>query len=267
MTRFTANVGFLFTELPFLDRFDAVRRAGFDAVEFAWPTVPLPDLRAAIAECGLGVGQMNMDAGDLDAGDRGWASHPDAVDRWRDAFAEALELARDLACPLMNVLAGNVQPGVSRARHDRCLRDNLRWALSRAAGAGRRLLIEVLNAHDTPAYLLTDTRAAAALLSELADPWLRLQFDTYHVAHAEDPVARFGELAPMVGHVQVADFPGRGEPGSGRIDFPCFFEALADAGYRGAVGLEYRPRGDTEASLAWLPRDARRWQEEPFLPA
>ncbi|MDP8905240.1 MAG: TIM barrel protein [Chloroflexota bacterium] len=253
MTHFAANLGFLFTELPFLERFAAAGRAGFGRVEFAWPQLGWDELRLAVGEAGLRVVQMNMDAGDLAAGERGWASHPDAVGRWRDAFATALDLAALVDCPSINVLAGNAPPGVPRAELEACLLDNLRWALPQAAAARRILLLEVLNRFDTPAYLFTDTASGVALVERLDDPALRLQFDTYHVARAgEDPARRVRQVAPLVGHVQVADHPGRHEPGTGDIDFAAFFRALDEIGYAGAVGLEYVPSGETEASLAWL---------------
>jgi hydroxypyruvate isomerase len=153
MTRFSVNVGFLFTELPFPERFAAVREVGFAAVEFAWPTAPWDELAAAVREAGLRVAQMNMDAGDLAAGERGWACHPGAVERWREAFDSALELAARLDCPAINVLAGNAPRGYERAELEQCFEDNLRWALPRAEADGRTLLLEVLNRHDTPAYL------------------------------------------------------------------------------------------------------------------
>ena len=259
MIRFCANVGFLFTELPFRERFAAARAAGFDAVEFAWPHVAHDDLREAIAAARVRVAQMNMDAGDLAAGERGWASHPDAVGRWRDAFQVALDLAGELDCPRINVLAGNGLPGFGHEDMVRCLLDNLRWALPHAARHRVVLLLEVLNATDTPAYLFNDTASATALLTHVDHPALRLQFDTYHVASGgEQPAARFRELAPLVGHVQVADFPGRHEPGTGTTDFDAFFAALAETGYGGAVGLEYVPSTDTRSSLGWLQRTQRR---------
>ncbi len=265
MTRFSVNVGFLFAELPYLERFAAARRAGFDAVEFAWPPVALDDVVGAIREAGVRVAQMNMDAGDLAAGERGWASHPEAVERWRAAFDEALDLAATLDCPAINVLAGNAPPATERHALERCLRDNLDWALPRASARGRTLLLEVLNARDTPAYLLTDVSRAASFVSAVEDNALRIQLDTYHVAMGGgDPASWLRRLGPLVGHVQVADVPGRHEPGSGTVDFAAFWSALADTGYRGAVGLEYVPAADTLAGLDWLPRTARAWSEQAW---
>jgi len=267
VTRFCVNVGFLFTELPFLERFAAVRGAGFDAVEFAWPAAGWDDLAAALRDAGVHVAQMNMDAGDLAAGERGWASHPDAVGRWQTAFEAALELCGRLECPAVNVLAGNAPAGALREMLEGCLRENLHWALPRAAASGRTLLLEVLNSRDTPAYLFTDLSSAAAFVSSMENPALRIQFDTYHVATGgDDPAVRLRELSRIVGHVQVADAPGRHEPGSGAIDFRAFFRALAAIGYGGAVGLEYVPATRTLAGLGWLPPVARRSSEQAWLP-
>ncbi len=267
MTRFCLNIGFLFLELPYLERFAAVRRAGFDAVEFAWPNVAWDDLTTAVHEADVRVAQMNMDAGDLAAGERGWASHPGSVARWRDALSAAFELAAALDCPRINVLAGNAPVGSRRSDLERCLTENLRWALPRASAEQRVLLLEVLNARDTPAYLFTDSALAAELVAALANPALRLQFDTYHIASGgEEPASRLRELGPLIGHVQVADVPGRHEPGSGEIDFAAFFRALDAIGYGGAVGLEFVPSRTTEASLAWLPTAARRWNDRPSRP-
>jgi hydroxypyruvate isomerase len=259
MTRFCVNIGFLFTELPYLERFAAAREAGFEAVEFAWPTVPQDDVVGALREAGVGVAQMNMDAGDLVAGERGWASHPADVERWREAFRAALELAGRTECPSINVLAGNAPEGCGRNELEECLSENLSWALPQAAAARRVLLLEVLNATDTPHYLFTESARAAAFIRELGEPGLRLQLDTYHLAmNREEPAGKLRELAPLVGHVQVADAPGRHEPGTGRIDFPGFFGALTETRYEGAVGLEYLPSADTLSSLAWLGGTRRR---------
>ena len=128
-------------------------------------------------------------------------------------------------------------------------------------------MVELLNRHDTPTYLVTDPDVARELVEPLAGPGLRLQFDTYHVARlGRDVVGELDALAPLIGHVQVADAPGRHEPGSGVIDWPGFFSALAASGYEAGVGLEYHPAGTTTAGLAWLPRAARGWTAEPFIP-
>jgi len=254
---FAANVGFLFTEVAFDDRFSAASRAGFTTVEFPWPPATPNAVVAAAADSGVGVVQLNMAAGDLAAGERGWPNDPARRGQWREAFGEALALAARLDCPAVNVLAGNRVAGCELAEQQACLRDNLVWALPIARRQGRMLLLEVLNDRDTPAYLLTRLDDAADLIRRIGDPGLRLQFDSYHVGRLYGPEAvarRFTEVAPLVGHVQVADVPGRHEPGTGRIDFAAFFAELRRAGYRGAVAAEYVPQASTTAGLGWLGR-------------
>lgn len=256
--RFTPNLAFLFGDVPFADRFAAALDAGFSGVEFPWPPIPPGEVRRAVVGAGVRVGQLNMPAGDLSAGDRGYPNDPARTDEWREDFGAALRLARDVDCPSINVLAGNALPGLSRDQQLGFLRHNLSWALKHRDG--RTLLLEILNPVDTPDYLLTDADVALALVERVADPAVKLQFDTYHMATiGQDVVALFERLAPMVGHVQVADFPGRGAPGTGTLDFDAFFAAVEESGYRGCIGLEYLPGGSTEESLDWLPREARAW--------
>jgi hydroxypyruvate isomerase len=267
MTRFAANIGFLYPELPLEERFGAARADGFEAVESAWPTDP-DGFERAVRGAGLRVVLLNVAAGDLEAGERGHANDPAAVQRWRDDLLAGLRLAARVDCPTLNVLAGNDVPGVAMEVQWATLRSNLGWALPLAASQGRRLVVELLNPRDTPGYLVTDMTAARDLVAPLAPAGLRLQLDTYHAASIGLDVAEtVHDLAEVIGHVQVADFPGRHEPGSGGIDWLAFFGALGARGYDGAVGLEYRPSGTTATSLDWLPRSARGWSPEPFMPA
>lgn len=255
MTRFAANIGFLFREVPWLERFAAARAAGFDAVEFAWPAAPPDKVIAGVRGSGLAVALINMPAGDLDAGERGHANDPRSRDRWRRDFDAAIDLAGSIGCPVVNVLAGNRVDDVSLDLQVGCLHENLAWALPRARDARVRLVVELLNPIDNPRYLVTTLAAAVELLDAFDGAGLRFQFDTYHVAQvAADVSAAFREVGGRVGHVQIADFPGRHEPGTGGIDWDAFFGALDEAGYEGAVGLEYGPLAGTQAGLGWLRR-------------
>ena len=266
MTRFAANIGFLYAELPFEARFAAARADGFDAVESAWPSDPDAFARL-VADEGLRVALLNVAAGDLRAGERGHANDPGATQRWRADLVAALQLADRVRCPTLNVLAGNDVAGVPADVQWATLRANLAWALPLAAARSRRLVVELLNPHDTPAYLVTDLATARELVEPLSPSGLRLQLDTYHAARIGlDVVVAYDEVAALVGHVQVADAPGRHEPGSGMIDFHGFFAALAERGYTGSVGLEYHPSGPTTTTLGWLPPAARGWKAEPFIP-
>lgn len=252
-----ANLGFLFTEVAFLDRFSAARRAGFTAVEFPWPAVDAAALVATAVAAEVRVAQLNMAAGDLAAGERGWPNDPARREQWREALLTALALAARLGCPAVNVLAGNRVAARGMEEQRACLRDNLDWALPIARRQDTVLLLEVLNDRDTPEYLLTDLDAAAGLVRATGDAALRLQFDTYHIGllYGPDAVPRaFASVASLVGHVQVADVPGRHEPGTGQVDFAAFFAQLRRAGYAGAVAAEYVPATSTTAGLGWLDR-------------
>ena len=250
--RLAANVAWLFTEHAWLDRFGAARDAGFSAVEFPWPDDPAATADAVRA-ASLRVVLLNMPAGDLAAGERGWTNDPARVEEWRDAFADALRLATELSCPTVNVLAGNL---VATPLDDQlaCLEANLRWALPIAAEAGITVVTELLNRQENPSYALETLGDAESLLDRLAPLGWRLQLDTYHLGLAEaDVAAALRRAGDLIGHVQLADVPGRHEPGSGALDWGAIGAALATVGYGGAVGLEYRPSVATLASLRELP--------------
>lgn len=255
MRTLAANLGFLFTEVPYLERLGAARAAGFDAVESAWPSVAIDDVVAASRSAGVRFVLLNAPAGDLARGERGRANDPDAVAAWRTDVVRALEAADRLGCPTINVLAGNGLDGVPEQVQRDTLDANLDWALERAAAAGRRLVVELLNRHETPRYLVTDLAAADRLLDAHGAAGLRLQLDAYHVArNGLDPAAVARRYAGRIGHAQVADAPGRHEPGSGAIDWPAFLGALGIAGYDGPIGLEYEPAGRTLDGLADVRR-------------
>ena len=265
MTRFAASVGFLYGELPYLDRFAAAREDGFDAIETTWPTVPTDAVIDAVRRAGLAVVLLNVREGDLTAGDRGHPNDPARIDEWRRDLDAALELAAAVGCPTVNVLAGNAIEGVTLADQLACLTANLGWALPRADERGIRLVVELLNAPEHPRYLARDLDATLGLISGHADGALGLQFDTYHVArNGLDVAGTFRRVADRVGHVQIADEPGRHEPGTGAIDWDGFFAALDETRYDGAVGLEYRPLAETSAGLAWLPRASRSPDAAPY---
>lgn len=250
--RLAANVAWLFTELPWADRFAAARAAGFAAVEFPWPDDPAATV-AAIREAGLRVAVLNMAAGDLAAGERGWPNDPGRVDEWRAALGEALSLAGELRCRTINVLAGNAVPGVPRASQLDCLRDNLAWALPRAAERGIVLVTEPLNRGENPAYLVVTLDDVEPLATHLAPLGWRLQLDLYHLGLTEpDLEAAIRRAGPLLRHLQVSDLPGRHEPGSGSLDWAMVTGALQAIGYGGAIGLEYRPAESTLDGLAWV---------------
>jgi hydroxypyruvate isomerase len=248
--RFAANVAWLFTEVPWLDRFAAAREAGFAAVEFPWPEDPAATA-GAVRAAGLRVALLNAPAGDLAAGERGWPNDPARVREWRDAFASALELAQDVGCPTINVLAGNRVAHAAEMDQRACLEANLRWATEGAAPAGVTVVTELLNREENPDYLLATLDDAAPLLERLAPLGWRLQLDTWHLAlTGPDVGAAIRRAGAHIGHVQVADVPGRHEPGTGALDWASIGNALRDVGYDGAFGLEYRPTSD----VSWIER-------------
>ena len=254
--RFAANLTFLWSELPFLERFEAARDAGFAHVEYMFPyEYPADEIGARLDANGLEQVLFNLPAGDWAVGDRGIASDPGRVEEFRSGVERALVYAEALDVAQLNCLAGLQLDGVDRAVQWTTLVENVRHAAQRLGAGGRQLLVEPVNTFDVPGFLLPKTDDALRLIDEVAESGIRLQFDAYHVQRMEgDPANRLRALLDRVGHVQVADNPGRHQPGSGEIDFDAFFRLLDDAGYDGAVGLEDVPEPDTEASLRWLER-------------
>jgi hydroxypyruvate isomerase len=254
MPRFAANLSYLFTEVPFLQRFAAARAAGFAAVEFHFPYDFAPAEIAEVAQAaGVEVVLFNLPAGDWAGGERGIACHPARRDEFRAGVARAVDYARALDCPRMNCLAGIAPAGVSDETARATLVDNLRFAAAALAEAGLTLLVEPINTRDIPGFFVNTSRQALALIAAVAAPNLRLQYDIYHAQIMEGDLARtLAEQLPRIGHVQIADNPGRHEPGSGEINSPFLFGHLDRLGYEGWIGCEYAPAIDTAASLGWL---------------
>ncbi len=260
MPAFAANLSFLWTELPFPDRFAAAREAGFDRVEYMFPyAYPAVELRSRLDEAGLEQVLFNLPAGDWSAGDRGIASDPSRVAEFRAGVDQALAYAEALSVRQLNCLAGLRLEGVEPARQWSMLVENVRYAAQRLEAAGRRLLVEPVNTFDVPGFLLPTPDDALRLLDDVGDADVLLQYDAYHVNRmGGDPVAGLEALLGRGGHVQIADDPGRHQPGTGEIDFTALFALLDRAGYAGTVGLEYVPTADTAGSLSWLERLTQR---------
>jgi len=254
MPRFSANLSFLFTERAFLERFGAARAAGFGAAEFHFP---YDSDRAALAEVvltsGLEIVLFNLPAGDWAAGERGIACHPRRIAEFQDGVGLAIEYARDLGCVRLNCLAGIAPEGVSGDKARETLIENLRFAAAVTARAGIQLLLEPLNTRDTPGFFISTTRAGLALIAAVGHGNLRLQYDIYHAQVMEGDLARtMQEHLSQIGHIQLADNPGRHEPGTGEINFPFLLGHLDRIGYAGWVGCEYKPAGRSEDSFGWL---------------
>jgi hydroxypyruvate isomerase len=244
---FALNLSTVFTGLPFLDRIDAAAAAGFAAVEFWWPREEFQSgltpraLVTRVREAGIGVALMNIDGGDLEAGERGIAGVPGREGSFRFAVPIALELAERLDCHRLHALAGRRVPGLRLDDQLRLLESSLAFAAD-LAPAGTTITLEVLNSTDVPGYLVPDSRSALAIIDRIGRHNLGLQVDVYHLAvEGESPTQVIREAADRIAHVQFADAPGRHEPGTGSIAFGPIFGALEAVGYCGAIGLEYIP--------------------------
>jgi hydroxypyruvate isomerase len=254
--KFCANVSILFKESPFLERFERAAAAGFPAVEFWWPAgESLNEVEAAIRDAGLQVALFNFDAGDMAAGDRGMLSDPDRVHRFRENVPVALDLARRLGCERMNALVGLERSPSEREAQLALAAENVRWAADEAAPHGIDITIEAVNTFENGPYLVPTTRRSAAFIDTVDRPNVRIQWDAYHMQRMEgNLVATVTEFLPRIGHIQIADSPGRGEPGTGEINFPFVLDAIEALGYEGWIGLEYNPTtATTEDSLRWMP--------------
>ena len=258
MLRFAANVSMLFTEAPFLDRFALAARAGFAAVECQFPyEVPAAEIRARLDDLGLAMVLHNLPAGDWAAGERGLACLPDRVADFRARVPRAIATAHALGVKQVNCLAGIAPPGADVDALRRTLVDNLRFTARAFAAEGLRLLVEPINTFDIPGFFVNRTAQCVALLDEVGEPDVFVQYDAYHMQRMEGELA--GTLAkhlPRIAHVQVADNPGRHEPGTGEIRFEFLFAELERLGYDGWIGCEYKPAGRTDVGLDWMPAGA-----------
>ena len=254
MPRFAANLSMLFTEVPFLERFALAAHSGFTAVEFLFPyAFAAKDIRARLDDCGLQLVLHNLAPGDWDAGDRGLACDPQRTAAFRASVAQAVDYAQALGVAQLHAMSGIAPAGVEPARLRATWLENMAYAASALQQAGLRLLVEPINRFDIPGYYLQHTAQALELLDVLGAANTALQYDIYHAQRSEGELAAtLARHIARIGHVQIADNPGRHEPGSGEIHYPFLFAELDRLGYRGWVGCEYRPAGTTQAGLGWL---------------
>ncbi len=258
--RFCPNLSMLFKEVDFVERFGLAAEAGFVAVEFWWPSgEDLDNVEAAIKDADLEVALFNFDAGDMPAGDRGLLSDPERQQEFRENVPVALDLARRVGCPRLNALVGLDLPGVDTAEQLELACTNIAWAADQAAEHEISVMIEAVNTFENGPYLLATTKAAGEFVERVGRDNVELQYDVYHMQRMEGNItATLRERIGSIGHVQVADSPARGEPGTGELNYRYIFAALDDLPYVGWVGLEYKPTTDTtEESLAWLPKEKR----------
>jgi len=254
MPTFAANLSMLYPDSPFLDRFDRARASGFRFVEYIFPYEH--DLSAqsnALQRNGLTQVLINLPSGNWGAGERGLAGHPDRIDEFRQAVATGIEAARALQCRQLNCLAGKRDPRFPLEEQTRVLLENLRYAGRQFAEHDLTVLVEMLNPFDAPNYLVPTPRAAYALQDQAGVPNLKIQYDVYHAQRSEGELAAgFQQNVSRIGHVQIADNPGRHQPGTGEINYRFLFDWMDRVGYTGYVGLEYFPLGTTGESLVWV---------------
>ena len=254
MPQFAANLSWLFQELPFPERFAAAKAAGFTAVEYlfpyAWDKQELAQLHQTH---GLPLVLHNLPPGNYDTGERGLACHPGREDEFRASVALGIDFATALGCPQVHCMAGLLPAGVSRDTAHHCLVANLRYAAAQCRNAGLRLLIEPINVYDIPGFFLNTAAQAADILDAVGADNLFIQFDIYHAQRMQGELAATIEkYLPRIAHMQLADNPGRHEPGTGEINYDFLFRHLDAIGHRGWIGCEYKPRTTTVAGLGWL---------------
>lgn len=258
MPKFAANLSMLFNEVDFLDRFAAAAAAGFRGVEYLFPYAYDKEALAERLHA-LQLTQVlhNLPAGDWGKGERGIGCHPSRVGEFQDGVGRAIDYAKALGCTQVNCLAGIVPPGVSAEKCRETFVGNLRFAADKLGQAGIRLLIEPINTRDIPGFFLCHTRQAVEIIEEVGASKLFLQYDIYHMQVMEGNLARTIEAnLSRIAHMQLADNPGRHEPGTGEINYPFLFDFIDRVGYPGWIGCEYVPAGKTIEGLGWLhPKD------------
>ena len=252
MPKFAANLTMLFTEVDFLARFAAAARCGFKAVEYLFPyPYPKEQLAETLRKHGLSQVLHNLPAGDWERGERGIACHPERHAEFQEGVGRAIEYASALGCKQLNVLAGIATAPQTRARD--AFVTNLKYAAPRLAEHGITLLIEPINTRDIPGFFLSTSAQALEIMRDAGEPNLYLQYDVYHMQMMEGNLAAtIAANLARIAHIQVADVPGRHEPGTGEINYKFLFQHLDKIGYRGWVGCEYKPLAKTEDGLGWL---------------
>jgi hydroxypyruvate isomerase len=259
MPRFAANLSMMFTEVPFLDRFAAAAAAGFQAVEFLFPYDHPPEVVAArLREAGLTQALFNMPPGNWEAGERGMAAIPGREAEFRANVAKALTYAQALGCKTLHAMSG-ITEGMDRAACEEAFVENFRYAADELAPHGITLLVEPINSRNMPGYFIAHQLEAVALVERVSRPNVQVQLDLYHAQIMDGDLSKLIEkMAGKFAHVQIASVPDRHEPDEGEVNYPHLYGVLDRVGYRGWIGCEYNPRGETTAGLGWFaPYKAR----------
>jgi hydroxypyruvate isomerase len=254
MPRFAANLTMLFNEVPFLERFALAKTGGFKAVEFLFPyAFDAKEIKSVLENNALKLVLHNLPAGDWDAGERGIACLPDRVAEFRSGVAKAIEYASILGVPQLNCLAGKAPLGSEPKVLQDTFVTNLQYAASELKKAGLKLLIEPINTFDIPGFFLSKTEQGIAILDAVGADNAFLQYDIYHAQRMEGELGNtIQKYLNRIGHIQLADNPGRNEPGTGEINYEYLFGLLDRLGYAGYIGCEYKPLKSTEAGLGWM---------------
>ena len=253
MIRLSANLSMMFTEFPFLHRFEQAALSGFEGVEFWFPYQwEIDEITEELNKHSLEVVLHNLPAGNWEAGDRGIACIPGREDEFQESIDLGIRYAKALGCQLLHCPVGIAPIELPEATTRRTLMANLRFAAEAAEKEGIRLLIEALNSNRFPGFYLTHTQQAVELINEVGSNNLRILYDTFHMQIMEGNLATtIQDNLPYIGHIQIADNPGRHEPGTGEINFENLLRFIDEAGYSGWIGCEYIPLGDTIEGLKW----------------
>ena len=254
MPQFAANLTMLFNESPFMERFEKASKSGFQAVEFLFPyAFPAQEIKQKLDQYQLQLVLHNLPAGDWDAGERGIACLPDRVAEFQTGVEKAIEYAKALGVKQLNCLAGKIPANVDSALVQETFISNLRYAAAELKKANIKLLIEPINTFDIPGFYLSKTQQAIDILNEVGSDNLYIQYDIYHAQRMEGELCRTLETnLSKIAHIQLADNPGRNEPGTGEINYAHLFQFIDSIGYKGWIGCEYKPASNTEAGLGWI---------------
>jgi len=254
MPKLAANISLLFPDLPFAGRFAAAAKAGFRYVEYQFPYAfgSAKEIAGHARSAGVEVVLHNVPGGDAAKGDRGITCQPGRVNEFREGVERAIEYAKAAGCPRLNTLAGITPAGVPRGKVRETLVENLRFAAARCKAAGLALLTEPCNTRTIPGFFLNTSKDGIEAIDAAGAGNLLLQYDVFHMQIVEGDLARTIErLLPRIGHIQIADVPDRNEPGTGEINFPWLLQHIDRLGYKGWIGAEYIPKGDTVQGLSW----------------
>ncbi|PLS16169.1 hydroxypyruvate isomerase [Bacillus sp. M6-12] len=254
MNQYSVNLSTIFTEVPFLERFKKAKEAGFLFAECQFPyTFSMEDIQQKLEDNQVALALINLPPGNWEQGERGLAVLPDKIQEFKDSVEEGIRYATALKVPNIHCMAGILSEEADKKEAREIYLENLTYAASLMAKQNLSLLIEPINSFDMPGYFLSDIEEANSILSEVNMPNVKLQFDFYHIERIHgNLLANFKRYKDVIGHVQIADSPGRHQPGTGSIDYQRVFEFLKEVEYKGLIGLEYTPKGNSENSFEWL---------------